>query len=35
MFGTSKNKLYKQGVAVEMDDAVLGLVCKEMAKPPL
>ncbi|HEY0370648.1 MAG TPA: hypothetical protein VGD79_01525 [Thermoanaerobaculia bacterium] len=34
MFGTSKNKLYRQGVAVEMDDAVLGLVCKEMPKPP-
>ncbi|HEX3110999.1 MAG TPA: hypothetical protein VHU41_18000 [Thermoanaerobaculia bacterium] len=34
LFGTSKNKLYKKGVAVEMDDAVLGLVCKEMAKPP-
>jgi nucleoside phosphorylase len=35
MFGTSKNKLYQKGVAVEMDDAVLGLVCKEMEKPPL
>jgi hypothetical protein len=35
MFGTSKNKLYKKGVAVEMDDAVLGLVCKEMENPPL
>jgi nucleoside phosphorylase len=35
LFGTSKNRLYKQGVAVEMDDAVLGLVCKEMADPPL
>jgi nucleoside phosphorylase len=34
LFGTSKNKLYKKGVAVEMDDAVLGLVCKAMAKPP-
>lgn len=35
MFGTSKNKLDKQGVAVEMDDAVLGLVCQGMDKPPL
>jgi len=34
-FGTSQNGLEKKGVAVEMDDAVLGMVCGEMDKPPL
>lgn len=33
-FGTSYNHLDKQGMAVEMDDAVLGLVCSEMKSPP-
>ena len=33
-FGTSKNKLEEQGCAVEMGDAVLGLVCSEMQTPP-
>jgi hypothetical protein len=34
-FGTSTNNLDKLGMAVEMDDAVLGLVCSEMTDPPL
>ncbi len=33
-FGTSTNNLDNLGVAVEMDDAVLGLVCSEMQQPP-
>jgi nucleoside phosphorylase len=33
-FGTSTNGLDQLGVAVEMDDAVLGLVCSELAAPP-
>jgi nucleoside phosphorylase len=33
-FGTSKNHLDSDGCAVEMGDAVLGLVCSEMAQPP-
>jgi nucleoside phosphorylase len=33
-FGTSTNNLDKLGMAVEMDDAVLGLVCSEMKSPP-
>jgi len=33
-FGTSANGLEKQGCAVEMGDAVLGLVAKEMPAPP-
>jgi len=33
-YGTSTNGLDKIGVAVEMDDAVLGLVCSQMEKPP-
>ena len=33
-FGTSANRLDKIGMAVEMDDAVLGLVCSEMNDPP-
>ncbi|HKS29568.1 MAG TPA: hypothetical protein VJS44_17195 [Pyrinomonadaceae bacterium] len=33
-FGTSSNNLDKLGMAVEMDDAVLGLVCSEMKRPP-
>jgi nucleoside phosphorylase len=33
-FGTNKNDLDKLGMAVEMDDAVLGLVCSEISKPP-
>lgn len=34
-FGTTTNKLYRAGVAVEMDDACLGLACSEMKNPPL
>ena len=34
-FGTSTNNLDKLGMAVEMDDACLGLACSEMSKPPL
>lgn len=34
-FGTTVNDLSKLGMAVEMDDAVLGLVCSEMKSPPL
>lgn len=33
-FGTSTNNLDKLGMAVEMDDACLGLACSEMANPP-
>lgn len=33
-FGTTVNDLSKIGMAVEMDDAVLGLVCSEMKDPP-
>lgn len=33
-FGTSRNDLYKQGIAVEMDDACLGLACSELKTPP-
>jgi hypothetical protein len=33
-FGTDKNGLDKLGMAVEMDDAVLGLACSTMASPP-
>lgn len=33
-FGTNTNGLDKLGVAVEMDDAVLGLVCSEIHNPP-
>lgn len=34
-FGTTVNKLDRLGVAVEMDDACLGLACSEMKNPPL
>ena len=34
-FGTSTNNLDQLGMAVEMDDAVLGLVCFTMKSPPL
>jgi nucleoside phosphorylase len=33
-FGTSTNNLEKLGMAVEMDDACLGLACSEMTSPP-
>jgi nucleoside phosphorylase len=33
-FGTSANHLDREGCAVEMGDAVLGLVCSELANPP-
>ena len=33
-FGTSANKLELEGCAVEMGDAVLGLVCEELPDPP-
>jgi nucleoside phosphorylase len=33
-FGTSTNNLEKLGMAVEMDDACLGLACSELASPP-
>ena len=33
-FGTSANKMEEEGAAVEMGDAVLGLVCEEMPNPP-
>lgn len=33
-FGTSANALHREGCAVEMGDAVLGLVVDEMAEPP-
>jgi nucleoside phosphorylase len=34
-FGTSTNRLDLQGMAVEMDDATLGLACSELQSPPL
>ena len=33
-FGTSSNHLGKEGCAVEMGDAVLGLLCSELPEPP-
>jgi nucleoside phosphorylase len=33
-FGTSDNKMEEQAAAMEMGDAVLGLVCEEMENPP-
>jgi hypothetical protein len=33
-FGTSTNNLEDLGCAVEMGDAVLGLLCSELADPP-
>lgn len=33
-FGTSTNDLFKEGSAVEMGDAVLGLLCEELPEPP-
>jgi nucleoside phosphorylase len=33
-FGTSTNNLDKIGMAVEMDDAALGLACSELKNPP-
>jgi len=33
-FGTTTNELWKLGMAVEMDDACLGLACSELASPP-
>ncbi|MDZ4792680.1 MAG: hypothetical protein SGI83_00220 [Bacteroidota bacterium] len=33
-FGTSTNKMEEEGLAVEMGDAVLGMVCEEMQNPP-
>jgi len=33
-FGTSTNNLEKIGMAVEMDDACLGLACSELKSPP-
>lgn len=33
-FGTSANKMELMGSAMEMGDAVLGLVCEEMENPP-
>jgi nucleoside phosphorylase len=33
-FGTSTNNLDKLGMAVEMDDATLGLACNELNSPP-
>jgi hypothetical protein len=33
-YGTSTNRLDKQGAAVEMGDAALGLACSELAQPP-
>lgn len=33
-FGTSSNNLGKEGCAVEMGDAVLGLLCSELPDPP-
>ena len=33
-FGTSTNNLEKLGIAVEMDDACLGLACSELKSPP-
>jgi hypothetical protein len=34
-FGTHNNNLEDEGCAVEMGDAVLGLVCSELENPPL
>jgi nucleoside phosphorylase len=33
-YGTSTNRLDKQGAAVEMGDAALGLACSELPNPP-
>jgi hypothetical protein len=33
-YGTTVNKLYQEGAAVEMGDAALGLACSELADPP-
>jgi nucleoside phosphorylase len=33
-YGTSANRLDKEGAAVEMGDAVLGMACSELAEPP-
>jgi hypothetical protein len=33
-FGTSSNNLFEEGCAVEMGDAVLGLLCEELPDPP-
>jgi hypothetical protein len=33
-FGTDENQLGTVGMAVEMDDAVFGLLCSELAHPP-
>src|SRR5262249_57548039 len=33
-YGTSANRLDKEGAAVEMGDAALGLACAELATPP-
>lgn len=33
-YGTSANRLDKEGAAVEMGDAALGLACSELASPP-
>jgi nucleoside phosphorylase len=33
-FGTSANNLITEGCAVEMGDAVLGLLCEELPEPP-
>jgi nucleoside phosphorylase len=33
-YGTTVNRLDKEGAAVEMGDAVLGLACSELADPP-
>jgi len=33
-FGTDKNGLQNDGIAVEMDDAVLGFVTSTMSHPP-
>ncbi|MDQ3951598.1 MAG: hypothetical protein M3279_01345 [Actinomycetota bacterium] len=33
-FGTSTNDLFTEGSAVEMGDAVLGLLCEELPEPP-
>ncbi len=33
-YGTTANRLDREGAAVEMGDAVLGLACSELADPP-
>jgi len=33
-YGTSTNRLDKEGAAVEMGDAALGLACSELSQPP-